>query len=129
MITHRLGQPITRLVRTRPIDTLCRVLAPAEVLPPGDRVGFGTRAASDWERIDSAQIHGGDLAGTEPDSPHLRADRVAAGLYFGHADQDRALPPEQVDRLEKALTDAGARHRCEVYPGAHHGFTQADTAA
>ncbi|WP_040700072.1 dienelactone hydrolase family protein [Nocardia vinacea] len=77
----------------------------------------------------AAGFHGGNLASTEPDSPHLLADRVAAELYFGHADQDRALPPEQVDRLEKALTDAGVRHRCEVYPGAHHGFTQADTAA
>ncbi|WP_067899706.1 dienelactone hydrolase family protein [Nocardia vaccinii] len=77
----------------------------------------------------AAGFHGGNLASTEPDSPHLLADRVAAELYFGHADQDSALPPEQVDRLEKALADAGVRHRCEVYAGAHHGFTQADTAA
>ncbi|MFM9662861.1 dienelactone hydrolase family protein, partial [Streptomyces scabiei] len=33
------------------------------------------------------------------------------------------------ERLEKALTAAGVRHRCEVYEGARHGFTQADTAA
>ena len=28
-----------------------------------------------------------------------------------------------------ALTEAGVRHRCEVYEGAPHGFTQADTAS
>lgn len=74
-------------------------------------------------------FHGAHLASEAPDSPHLGAGRITAELYFGHADQDAALPPEQVDRLEKALTDAGVRHRAEVYTGAHHGYTQADTAS
>ncbi len=30
------------------------------------------------------------------------------------------------ERLEKALTDAGVRHHCEIYPGALHGWTMAD---
>ncbi len=57
------------------------------------------------------------------------AGEITAELYFGHADQDPSLPPEQIERLEEALTAAGVRHRCEVYPGAPHGFTQADTAS
>ncbi|MDX3612567.1 dienelactone hydrolase family protein [Streptomyces europaeiscabiei] len=77
----------------------------------------------------AAGFHGANLASTAPDSPHLLADRIEAELYFGHADQDRALPPEQVERLNAALASAGVRHRCEVYADAHHGFTQADTAA
>ncbi|WP_425246200.1 dienelactone hydrolase family protein [Streptomyces sp. NEAU-NA10] len=77
----------------------------------------------------AAGFHGGRLATDAPDSPHLVADRVKAELYFGHADEDTSLPPEQIKRLEDALTAAGVRHRCEVYEGAHHGFTQADTAA
>ncbi|NEC30022.1 dienelactone hydrolase family protein, partial [Streptomyces sp. SID8111] len=64
-----------------------------------------------------------------PDSPHLTAGRVTAELYFGHADQDPSLPREQIDRLEEALAAAGVRHRCEVYAGAAHGYTQADTSA
>ncbi len=32
-------------------------------------------------------------------------------------------------RFEEALTSAGVRHTCEVYAGAHHGYTQADTPA
>ncbi|MGV9558205.1 dienelactone hydrolase family protein [Streptomyces sp. NPDC003401] len=82
------------------------------------------------ERVAAAAgFHGGRLATEEPDSPHLTAGRITAELYFGHADQDASLPPEQQERLEKALTAAGVRHRCEVYEGARHGFTQADTAA
>ena len=77
----------------------------------------------------AAGFHGGQLATDAPDSPHLVAGDITAEVYFGHADQDPSLPPEQIERLERALTAAGVRHRCEVYPGARHGFTQADTSA
>ncbi|MBD0671970.1 dienelactone hydrolase family protein [Streptomyces sp. CBMA156] len=85
-------------------------------------------AASHPDRIAvAAGFHGGSLATDTPDSPHLGADRITAELYFGHADQDPALPPEQIDRLAAALTAAGVRYRAEVYAGAPHGYTQADT--
>lgn len=77
----------------------------------------------------AAGFHGGRLATDAPDSPHLVAEHITAELYFGHADQDPSLPTEQIERLENALTEAGVRHRCEVYPGAGHGFTQSDTSA
>ena len=74
-------------------------------------------------------FHGGNLATEAEDSPHLVAGKITAELYFGHADQDHALPPEQIQRLDEALTEAGVRFRTEVYEGALHGYTQADTAA
>jgi carboxymethylenebutenolidase len=74
-------------------------------------------------------FHGGNLATEAEDSPHLVAGKITAELYFGHADQDHALPPEQIQRLDEALTEAGVRFRTEVYEGAPHGYTQADTAA
>ncbi|MFE2043699.1 dienelactone hydrolase family protein [Streptomyces sp. NPDC059477] len=81
------------------------------------------------ERVAAAAgFHGGNLASEAPDSPHLLADRITAELYFGHADGDASNPPEAIERLENALTDAGVRHTCEVYTGAHHGFTQQDTS-
>ncbi|MER6157824.1 dienelactone hydrolase family protein [Streptomyces sp. NPDC001868] len=81
------------------------------------------------ERVAAAAgFHGAHLATDAPDSPHLLADRITAELYFGHADNDPTNPAEQIDRLDKSLTAAGVRHRGEVYAGAHHGFTQADTA-
>ncbi|MBP0448217.1 dienelactone hydrolase family protein [Kitasatospora sp. RG8] len=76
----------------------------------------------------AAGFHGGMLASDEEDSPHLVAGKVTAELYFGHADQDPSLPADQIDRLAKSLAEAGVRHTCEVYEGAPHGFTQADTA-
>ncbi|MFJ6739674.1 dienelactone hydrolase family protein [Streptomyces sp. NPDC091279] len=85
--------------------------------------GFPERIAA------AAGFHGGRLATDAPDSPHLVAGNVTAELYFGHADEDASMPPEQQRLLEETLTAAGVRHRCEVYPGARHGYTQADTAA
>ncbi|EKX69218.1 dienelactone hydrolase family protein [Streptomyces ipomoeae] len=92
--------------------------------------GLALRTAGTYpERVAAAAgFHGAYLATEAPDSPHLLADRITAELYFGHADNDATNPAEQIDRLDKALTAAGVRHRGEVYPGAHHGFTQADTA-
>ncbi|MFD4668402.1 dienelactone hydrolase family protein [Lentzea sp. NPDC058450] len=77
----------------------------------------------------AAGFHAANLASEAPDSPHLVAGSVTAELYFAHADQDAAMPVEQIERLEKALTAAGVTHRCEVYEGAHHGYTQSDTSA
>ncbi|MEV7414984.1 dienelactone hydrolase family protein [Streptomyces sp. NPDC089919] len=93
--------------------------------------GIALRVAAGYpDRVAAAAgFHGAMLASDAPTSPHLLAGEITAELYFGHADQDQNNPPEQIERLEKALTEAGVRHRSEVYPGAHHGFTQADTAA
>lgn len=73
-----------------------------------------------------AGFHGARLATDLPDSPHLLADRITAEVYFGQAENDSA---KELERLEKALSEAGVRHRCEVYPGTQHGYTQADTSA
>ncbi|MDO0930558.1 dienelactone hydrolase family protein [Streptomyces sp. DG2A-72] len=93
--------------------------------------GLALRTAGTYpERVAAAAgFHGGRLASDSPDSPHLVAEHITAELYFGHADEDPSLSPEQIQRLEDALTAAGVRHQCEVYPGAHHGFTQSDTSA
>ncbi|ALV37801.1 dienelactone hydrolase family protein [Streptomyces sp. CdTB01] len=95
----------------------------------GARLALYT-AGSHPDRVAAmAGFHGGQLATDAPDSPHTVIPDVTAEVYFGHADEDASMPPEQQQRLEEALTAAGVRHRCEVYPGAHHGYTQADTAA
>ncbi|MGW0817905.1 dienelactone hydrolase family protein [Streptomyces viridiviolaceus] len=141
-IFERLG-PIMRSLTTdlamRDADAYLRWLAdcPAAADGPVALTGYcmGARlalftAGTYPDRVAAAAgFHGGRLATEDPDSPHLLADRVSAELYFAHADQDASMPPEQQQRLEAALTAAGVRHRCEVYPGAHHGYTQADTAA
>lgn len=77
----------------------------------------------------AAGFHGANLAAEDAESPHRLADRITAELYFGHADEDPALPPEQIARLDEVLSSAGVRFRSEVYAGAAHGYTQADTAS
>ena len=51
-------------------------------------------------------------------------DRIR--VYAAHADQDPSAPPEQIERLEAALRDAGVTFTSELYEGAHHGWTMSD---
>jgi carboxymethylenebutenolidase len=74
----------------------------------------------------AASFHGGNLASEAPLSPHRLARAMKAFVYVAGADQDNSYPPEMHERLEKALSDAGVPHRCEIYPGALHGWTMAD---
>ncbi|MEU7057943.1 dienelactone hydrolase family protein [Streptomyces sp. NPDC046197] len=95
----------------------------------GARLSLLTAGAHPDRVAAAAGFHGGWLAVDAPDSPHLVAEHVTAELYFGHADGDSSMRPEQAKLLEETLTAAGVRHRCEVYAGARHGYTQADTDA
>ena len=74
----------------------------------------------------AASFHGGALATDKPASPHLLAPKMKAFIYVAGADNDKSYPPEMAARLEKALSNAGVRHRCEIYAGALHGWTMAD---
>ena len=95
----------------------------------GARVGWRIATAYPDRVAALAGFHAGGLATDAPDSPHLLADRIRAEVYVAAADQDQGLPPEQQQRLDDALTEAGVTHVCEQYDGAAHGFTMADTAA
>ncbi|GAB2444738.1 dienelactone hydrolase family protein [Nocardioides hungaricus] len=74
-------------------------------------------------------FHGGGLATDAPDSPHLAIAASTAEYAFGHADRDASMPLEQVAVLEEALRAAGRPHLNEVYEGAAHGYSMADTSA
>jgi len=74
-------------------------------------------------------FHGGGLATEEQDSPHLGLGNARARFVFGHADHDRSMAPEAVARLGEALKDAGLEASNEIYEGAPHGYTMADTSA
>jgi carboxymethylenebutenolidase len=74
-------------------------------------------------------FHVGGLVTDGPDSPHRSAAEVKAELYFGFADQDRSMDADQIATFEHALDEAGASYRSEVYEGAQHGYTMADTPA
>jgi carboxymethylenebutenolidase len=95
----------------------------------GARVGWRI-AASHPDRVAAlAGFHAGGLVTDAPDSPHRSAADLAAELYFGFADDDPSMTADQIATLERALDDAAVRYRSEVYEGARHGYTMADTAA
>ena len=73
-------------------------------------------------------FHGGRLVTDDRDSPHLAIAPSTAEYVFGHADQDGSMPPEAVAALEETLQAAGRPHLNEIYPGAAHGYSMADTS-
>ena len=77
----------------------------------------------------AASFHGGGLVTDAPTSPHTLLPRIRARLYFGHADADRSMPPEAIEKLNRALESWGGTYESEVYSGARHGWTVPDSAA
>jgi carboxymethylenebutenolidase len=76
--------------------------------------------------VAAASFHGARLAPDDPSGPHHGASRMRAEVYVAHADNDASMPPDQVARLEDALSAAGLTYTSEVYEGAIHGFTMSD---
>jgi carboxymethylenebutenolidase len=95
----------------------------------GARVGWRITAAHPDRVAALAGFHAGGIVTDAPDSPHRSAADLKAEVYFGHADHDRSMTAEQIEALERALDDAGVQYRSEVYDGAVHGYTMADTPA
>lgn len=73
-------------------------------------------------------FHGGGLATDDADSPHLGLSAAKAQFVFGHADHDQSMDRDAVARLGEALRAAGLTASNEVYEGAPHGYTMADTS-
>jgi carboxymethylenebutenolidase len=94
----------------------------------GVRVGVWIAAAHPDRVAALAGFHGGGLVTDDPTSPHRSvADLRSTEVYLGHADQDPSNSLEQIGVLDAALSEAGVTHRSEVYAGAGHGYTMADT--
>jgi carboxymethylenebutenolidase len=115
------------------LDFLAGAAAPGPVAITGycmgARVGWRIAAAHPDRVAALAGFHAGGLVTDADDSPHHSAAELRAELYFGFADQDPSMSAEQIATLERTLDEAGASYRSEVYEGAQHGYTMADTAA
>ena len=74
----------------------------------------------------AASFHGGGIASDKPNSSHFLASRMKAEVYVAGAENDPTYPPVMAERMEKALNDAGVRHRCQIYEGALHGWMMPD---
>lgn len=74
-------------------------------------------------------FHAGGLVTDDPDSPHLGLANAKARFVFGHADHDPSMARAAVARLGETLSEAGLEASNEIYEGAPHGYTMADTSA
>jgi carboxymethylenebutenolidase len=115
------------------LEYLARVASPGPVAITGycmgARVGWWIAAAHPDRVAALGGFHAGGMAADGPDSPHLAAANVKAEMYFGFADEDPSMTSAQIAKFERALDDAGARYRAEIYDGARHGYTMADGPA
>jgi carboxymethylenebutenolidase len=89
--------------------------------------GFALTAAGRFpDRVGAAaSFHGGQIASTAPDSPHLLVGSMQAAVYVAGAENDQSFDDEQFQRLSGALKDAGVDHTLVTYP-ALHGFAVPD---
>jgi carboxymethylenebutenolidase len=71
----------------------------------------------------AASFHGGHLVTEAADSPHSELPNVTGELYFGHAVEDRSMPPAAIEKLDDALKGWGGTYQSEVYEGARHGWS------
>ena len=95
----------------------------------GGRIGW-TIAAAHPDRVRAmAGFHTGQMVTDSAESPHLLASKVAAEVYWGHADNDASMTPEQIATLDRAMDENGVRHTTEVYANAAHGYTMSDMGA
>jgi carboxymethylenebutenolidase len=94
----------------------------------GARLGWRIATAHPDQVKALAGFHGGGLVTEGEDSPHRSAGELTAEVYLGHADNDPSMTPENIAALEQALDEADVTYRSEVYEGAAHGYTMADTA-
>jgi carboxymethylenebutenolidase len=121
------------------IDAWVKALGALDGVAPGPIGAFGycmgarlavrTATARPDVVAACAGFHGGGLATDAPDSPHLGLAHARARFVFGHADHDPSMAPDAVARLGGALQSAGLEASNEIYPGASHGYSMADTSA
>jgi carboxymethylenebutenolidase len=85
-------------------------------------MAFRVAGAAPAKVAAAASFHGGGLYTDQPDSPHLLLPKITARLYFGHAIEDRGMPPEAIAKLEAALEAWPGKGESETYDGARHGW-------
>jgi len=69
-----------------------------------------------------ALVHGAWLVSDKDDSPHKQLDKIKAEVYFGWANNDPTATVQEMDIMDKALTDAGVNYRIDFMEDALHGF-------
>lgn len=131
-----LAQTLTEEMAARDTAAMLEFLAAQAEVAPGTKVGTTgycmggsfalTAAGRHPDRVAAAaSFHGGQIASTAPDSPHVLAGAMRATLYIAGAENDEVFDDEQFERMSAALTGARVEHTLVTYPAAH-GFAVPD---
>ncbi len=71
----------------------------------------------------SVSLFGTKLISDQPDSPHLKLDRLRGELYCGFAEHDHSMPLPMVEKFKHMLEQQSkAKFQVEVHPGTEHGY-------
>ena len=73
----------------------------------------------------TACFYGGGISTMRPGGgePSLKlASDIKGRILMLYGDEDKGIPPEQVDDVRNALAEAGLRYEVKVLTGAEHGF-------
>ncbi|MGN6253289.1 MAG: dienelactone hydrolase family protein [Marmoricola sp.] len=73
-------------------------------------------------------FHGGRLVTEDPGSPHLSIAHARAEFLMRHADNDASMDADAIATLGRTFAEAGVTASNEVYDGAPHGYSMADTS-
>jgi carboxymethylenebutenolidase len=93
----------------------------------GGPMAFRTAAAVP-DRVGAvASFHGGGLATTMPNSPHLQAAKSKAQFLIDIAENDDMRAPNEKNVLKETFATAKLPAEIEVYAGAAHGWCPPDS--
>ena len=93
----------------------------------GGPMAFRTAAAVP-DRVGAvASFHGGGLATTQPNSPHLAAAKTKASFLICIAQSDDEKAPKDKEVLKETFEKAKLPAEIEVYAGAAHGWCPPDS--
>ena len=73
-------------------------------------------------------FHGGRLVTDDPGSPHLSVAHSRAEYLMRHADNDASMDADAIAALGRTFEEAGVTASNDLYAGAPHGYTMADTS-
>ncbi|MDG2140246.1 MAG: dienelactone hydrolase family protein [Gammaproteobacteria bacterium] len=93
----------------------------------GGAMVMRTVAAVPERMAAGATFHGGGLATSNPDSPHLLIEDTRAQMLHCVAQNDDDNDPQAKETLRETYADAGIRAEIEVYQDAMHGWCAIDS--
>ncbi|WP_166874989.1 dienelactone hydrolase family protein [Salinibacterium sp. ZJ450] len=127
-----LTSDLSRKDTTRYLEVLRELTGSDDLAVVGYCMGvrLALRAAGDHPDLVGAVagFHGGALVTGADDSPHLSLATARAGILLRHADQDRSMPAQAMATIVESCQLAGLDLSQDVYTGAPHGYSMADTS-